>query len=395
MRITILLLILTSLQLHGQSILNKPAGELEFSKILNSDKTSAKLSDFKSKVVILDFWGTWCAPCIEALPHLESLQNKFSNDLKIITITDESEERINKFLKKRNVSLPIALDNDKKLASAFPYRSVSHTVIIDQNGIIKAVTTPEKINDEILKQVIAGQQINLPEKVDIMNFDQSKPLSGNTNFMYQITITPYQNGLPSMSNPTGGNGVYKGRRILCTNLSPKSLYEIAYQYPISIRTVIEVKDKSKFNWNEQTAICLDLIVPEEIGERRFEIMKQQLNYIYDYKVVIEKGLKKCKVLKPIDGQSITIKSAVGGKKEYGYNGRGLSMKNAEIKTICEFLEGELNVPVIDDTKLTGLYDLELNWYNENPDQIHEELKKLGLQLVSETRDIDVLAIYDK
>lgn len=196
MRIIVLLFLLTSLQLHGQSKINKPAGELEFSKILNSDKTSAKLSDFKSKIVILDFWGTWCAPCIEALPHLESLQNKFSNDIKIITITDESEDRIIKFLKKRKVSLPIALDNDRKLASIFPYRSVSHTVVIDKNGIIKAVTTPEKINDEILRQVIAGQQINLPEKIDLMNFDPSKPLSENTNFMYQITVTPYQNGFP-------------------------------------------------------------------------------------------------------------------------------------------------------------------------------------------------------
>jgi uncharacterized protein (TIGR03435 family) len=395
MRIIIMPLILASLQLYGQSKLNKPAGDLEFSKILNSDKTSAKLSDFKSKVVILDFWGTWCAPCIEALPHLEELQSRFGNDLKIITIADESEERINKFLKKRNVSLPIALDNDRKLASAFPYRSVSHTIVIDKNGIVKAVTTPEKINDEILKQVIAGQPINLPEKMDKINFDPSKPLSANENFTYQITVTPYQNGLPSMLNPTGGKGVYKGRRILCTNLSPKSLYEVAYQYPVSIRTVIEVKDKNRFDWNNQAAICFDLIVPEEIGERRFEIMKQQLSYLYNYKIVIEKRQMNCKVLKPINGQAVTIKSAVGAKKESSYSGRGLSMKNAEIKTICDFLEGELNVPVIDDTKLTGLYDLELSWYIENPDQIHEELKKLGLQLVSETRDIDVLVIYDK
>jgi thiol-disulfide isomerase/thioredoxin len=227
MRIIILLFFLTTLQLRGQSKLNKPAGELEFLKILNSTVTSAKLSDFKSKVVILDFWGTWCAPCIEALPHLENLQNRFGNDLKVITITDESEERIDKFLKKRNVSLPIALDNDRKLAAAFPYRAVSHTVVIDKNGIVRAITTPQEINEEILKQIIAGQQVDLPEKVDNINFDPSKPLSVNVNFTYQITVTPFQNGLPSMSNPTGGNGVYKGRRILCTNLSPKSLYEVA------------------------------------------------------------------------------------------------------------------------------------------------------------------------
>lgn len=371
-----------------------PVGDLEFPKILNSDVTHAKLSDFKSKVVILDFWGTWCAPCIEALPHLEDLQNKFGNEVKIITITNESEERINKFLKKRNVSLPIVLDNDKKLAAAFPHRIVSHTVVIDKNGMVKAVTTPEKINAEVLKQIIAGQQINLSEKIDDSNFDPSKPLSANENFTYQVTVTPYQNGVPSMSNPTGGNGVYKGRRILCTNLSPKSLYEVAYQYPVSIRTDVEVKNKSEFDWDPQTAICFDLIVPEELGVKRFEIMKQHLTYLYKYRPVIEKRQRNCKVLKPISGQRVTLKSATGGAGEFSYGGRGLSMKNEEVKTICRFLEAMLNVPVIDDTNVTGLYDLELNWANENPDQIHEELKKLGLELVSETRAVDVLVIYD-
>lgn len=394
MRIIIGLFILTSLPLFGQSKLNTAVSDLEFSEILNSEGTSAKLSDFKSKVVILDFWATWCAPCIEALPHLEDLQNKFSKDLKIITITDESEERITRFLTKKNMSLPIALDRDKKLAKEFPYRSVSHTVIIDKNGIVKAVTTPEKINEEIIKQVIAGQQINLPEKIDKMDFDQSKPLSANENFTYQITVTPYQYGLPGMANPYG-TGAYTGRRILCTNLAPKSLYEIAYQFPVSIRTVVEVEDKKEFEWNEQTAICFDLIVPAEMGEKRFDIMKQHLSYLYKFKPVIEKRQRSCKVLKPINGQNVLLKSASGGKKEIRYSGRGLSMKNAEPKTICDFLEGQLNVPVIDDTKLTGLYDVELNWHNENPDQIHEELKKLGLELVSELRDIDVLVIYDK
>ena len=395
MRIVILFTVLSSLQLYGQSKIDKPAGNLEFAKILNSEKTSNKLSDFKSKMVILDFWATWCAPCIASFPHLEGLQNKFVNEIKIITVTDESEERINKFLQKRKMSLPIVIDKERKLASEFPHRSIPHTVIIDENGIVKAVTTPEQISEETLRQIIAGQQINLSEKIDNMKFDASRPLSSNDNFKYQITVTPFQKGFPSMSNPTGGSGVYKDRRILCTNLSPKSLYEVAYQFPVSIRTVIEVKNKKEFDWSEETAICFDLIVPEEIGEKRFDIMKQHLDYLYNYKPVIEKRPGTVKILKRIDGQNPVTKQATGGKKEVSYGGHGLSMKNARINTIAEFLESELNVPVIDETKLNGLYDLELAWYNENPDQINEELKKIGLEVINGTRDIDILVIYDK
>ena len=393
MRLLLIFFLIVSIKIHGQSILNKTLDDIEFSKILNSNTPSASLADFSSKVIILNFWATWCTPCIGSLPHLEELQERFREDLVILTITDESEERIFNFLKKRNITLPIILDHDRKLAAQFPHRTISHTVIIDKNKVVKAVTTPEKINDNILKLAISGQPIDLPEKMDNLNFDPSVPLSGNENFTYQITATPYHSGIPSMANPTG-TGAYKGRRIICTNLSPVSLYEIAYQFPVGTRTVIEAANKEALKWNEQTAICFDLIVPIEMGEKRFEIMQQQLNILYPYNVTIEKRKMDCKILIPILGEEVKILPATGGQKLVSYSGRGLSMKNAEINTICNFLESMLNAPVIDKTQLSGLYDLELNWYHENPDYIHEELKELGLKLVNSQQEMEILVIND-
>jgi len=395
MRIAVFLFIALSFHLHAQSIVNQPAGDLTFLKILNSEVKTGKLSDFKSRIVILDFWATWCAPCIESFPHLEELQSKFKSEIVVITVTDEPEERIIKFLQKRKMSLPIVLDSDRKLSTAFPHRSIPHTVVIGKDGVVKAVTTPDHIDEETLKQIMAGQPTALREKVDNMSFDPSKPLSANENFTYQITVTPFQRGLPSMSDPTGGKGVYKGRRILCTNLSPKTLYEVAFQYPVGMRTVVEVKNRKAFDWSEQTAICFEIIVPAEIGEKRFEIMRQQLSDLYPYKPVIEKRKMNCKVLRKVNGQGIGLKPSAGTKEESSSGGQGLSAKYVEVRTLCDFLEGQLNVPVVDETQITGRYDLELKWYNENPNQIYEELKSVGLELVSANRDVDVLVIYDR
>ncbi|HMQ07576.1 MAG TPA: DUF3738 domain-containing protein [Saprospiraceae bacterium] len=321
MRLMLLLFLLSSIKLKGQSILNKSLENIEFSKILNSDITSASI------------------------------------------------------------------------AAQFPHRTISHSVIIDKNSVVIAVTTPEKINDNILNLAITDQPIDLPEKIDILNFDPSVPLSGNENFTYQITAAPYQQGIPSMANSTG-TGAYKGRRILCTNLSPTSLYEIAFQFPVGTRTIVEVANRDGLKWNEQTAICFDLIVPIEMGEKRFEIMQQQLNILYPYKVTIEKRKMDCHLMIPIPGKEVNILSAAGGEKIVSYGGRGLSMKNAEINTICNFLESMMNIPVIDETQLSGLYNAELNWYYENPGHIHEELKKLGLKLVKSEVEIEVLVIAD-
>jgi thiol-disulfide isomerase/thioredoxin len=164
--ITLLFLLLALLQLKAQSTspLPKPAPVLHFSKILNFEKTSAKLTDFKSKVVILDFWATWCAPCLESFPHLEALQKQFGSDLQIITITNESEERILKFLQKRPLSLPVVLDADRKLATEFPHRTIPHTIVIDKQGMVSAITNPKELTTPLVQKVVDGQTIQLTEK---------------------------------------------------------------------------------------------------------------------------------------------------------------------------------------------------------------------------------------
>jgi uncharacterized protein (TIGR03435 family) len=393
----IFVFLLASLQLHGQSSLHldKPAPELDFTRVINYTQSTTSLSAFKSKVVILDFWATWCAPCIESFSHLEEMQKKFAGDLQVITITDESEERIKKFLQKRNLSLPIVIDTERTLAGKFPHRSIPHTVVIDKRGFVRAITTPAEVTPDVLKKIIDGQGVSLSEKKDVLDFDPSKPLSSDDNFTYQVMITPYQHGLPSMSNPTGGKGIYKNRRILCTNLSPKTLFEIAYQFPVGIRTMVEVKNIEAFEWSKQSAICFDLIVPEALGDQRFEIMREHLKFLYPFKPVIEKRQKKVKVLKVIEGQKLAITPTTGGEKAVEYSGRGLLMKNSELKVISEFLESQLNVPVVDETGLAGLFNLELAWFNESPKQINEELKAIGLELIDAIRDVDVLVIYDK
>jgi uncharacterized protein (TIGR03435 family) len=384
-----------TLKAQTSTLIDKPAPELTFSKILNDASPNSKLSDYKSKVVILDFWATWCAPCIESFSHLEELQKKFGQDVKILAVTDETEERITKFLQKRNLTLAVVIDADRKVAEKFPHQSIPHTVVIDKTGVTRVIALPKTITAETIEKIIGGQPVDIAEKSDRMNFDPSRPLSGNENFTYQVTVTPYQNGIPSMSNPTGGNGGYKNRRIVCTNMAPKSMFEVAWQFPVGIRTIVEVKNRKEFDWSTQTAFCFDLIVPAELGEKRFDIMKQHLDLLLPYKPVVEKRERKVKVLKIIEGQKPSLKPAAGGTLNYAYGGRGLSMKNGDVKKIAEFLESQLNIPVVEETKLPGLYDTELDWYNEDPTRIFGELKKIGLELVDATRPIDVLVIYDK
>lgn len=100
-----------------------------------------KLSDFKGKVVILDFWASWCKPCQAELPFLVELFDNYKNqELMIVTVNlDEYEADKKKFLAKLNVKVPFPIisDKDGKLPSLYQVEGMPTTLFIDKKGAIR------------------------------------------------------------------------------------------------------------------------------------------------------------------------------------------------------------------------------------------------------------------
>ena len=93
---------------------------------------------------------------------------------------------------------------------------------------------------------------------------------------------------------------------------------------------------------------------------------------------------------------MSIKKSTDGTEPASSDTRyGLLMKGASIEKLAGFLESKMNKPVVNETNLDGLYDIETPWYNESPGKIHEELKKIGLEMIDAEREIKVLVIKDK
>ena len=104
----------------------------------NNFNEIVKLSDYKGKLVILNFWATWCAPCREEMPHLDKLQSidKLEN-LKIfpINVGKEKIEKAEKFFLELKIkNLDIYFDDTVKLANLFSLRGIPTSIIINKNG---------------------------------------------------------------------------------------------------------------------------------------------------------------------------------------------------------------------------------------------------------------------
>ena len=113
----------------------KKLKNIEFKNNLNE---IIKLNDYRGKLVILNFWATWCAPCREEMPHLDTLQsiNKLEN-LKIfpINVGKEKIEKAEKFFLELKIkNLDIYFDDSVKLANLFSLRGIPTSVIINKNG---------------------------------------------------------------------------------------------------------------------------------------------------------------------------------------------------------------------------------------------------------------------
>lgn len=106
---------------------------------IQEDGKKISLSDLKGKIVFINFWATWCRPCIEEMPSIQSLKNKFKNDeIVFIMLNIESNlSKAKKFMKQRNLDLPVHIAGSKIPSSLFK-NVVPTTLIYNKQGKLEA-----------------------------------------------------------------------------------------------------------------------------------------------------------------------------------------------------------------------------------------------------------------
>ena len=87
------------------------------------------------KVVLLNFWATWCPPCRREMPDMEKLYQRLSQKgLVVLAVSDEKRETVEDFLKKQNYTFPVLLDPDRKVNSAFGIEGIPNSFLFDRQG---------------------------------------------------------------------------------------------------------------------------------------------------------------------------------------------------------------------------------------------------------------------
>jgi len=427
----LVLLTLLALKTNGQQIIKKDSKQLipgvenlkvgdivpdiVIKKIINDSVNSAKISDFKSQLLILDFWDTNCASCIELFPKLNALQQHFGSKIKILPVTWQNEKvvdvffKTNRFLKAQNppIKLPCVVE-DKILASYFKHEIISHEVWI-YKGVVKAITLPQYVSIENIQMILDGKKNDLPIKNDAIGFDLTKPFinfagslynTDSNSFSYSV-VTGYLEGLRKSGDLNYLNDPIKNTsRIALFNRDIINVFQLLLHYTDSIprnirftgnRLILETKDPSKYVynekfverdlWNRKNKICYEMVVKNRIPpEKMAQLAVKDLSNKLGLQVLMDKRKINCLVI--VKSQK-DLKSNITFEKPY---------KTSISNIIFSLDYSGKYPPVINETNYSEQFYLERPYNTLS--ELKIELKKIGFDIVESQRDLDVLVIKE-
>ena len=177
---------------------NDITGNFSIANILNHSSVSSSFQQFKDRLLIVDFFGTWCVPCVRALPKLSALQEKYKNEINILLVSEETQVKLENFIKKQtNFSFPVVIDEQKNFIKLFQPPSYPYTVIVGKDGRVIAIPSPEEITEANIEKWLAMQTENADSVVVQTNENPEKVITSGDN--RKTEVEPSQNKLVQLS----------------------------------------------------------------------------------------------------------------------------------------------------------------------------------------------------
>jgi thiol-disulfide isomerase/thioredoxin len=109
---------------------------------------------FAGKTLVLDFWSTWCVPCVKAIPHLNALAEEFAGDNVVFAaVSNERAVTVSRFLEKTEMKASVFVDTENSLThKIFGVRAIPRTFIIAPDRVVRWTGHPDRLTGEILRQ---------------------------------------------------------------------------------------------------------------------------------------------------------------------------------------------------------------------------------------------------
>ncbi len=388
--------------------------DLIINNIHNYRSNAAKISDFKGKLLIIDFWTTYCGPCISMIPKMDSLQKQFRGKVQFISVTDQKEKIAMPFLESferrngKHFDIPVVCE-DSLIKKLFPHTLIPHFVWIGTDGLVKVISSEYYVTTANIKSLIEHtEEVKYVEKKDI---DTSLPLYLNGGYprnmeYYSIFLKGLIEGTGSGTHP---RKTPKSIGMAWTNATLIFMYSMCAEKVIPDltpkRIILEACDSSKLfyqksklnktDWYRENMYSVDCVVPLRDSALLYSTMLANLNRYTGYQGTIEKRrVKYLSLYSMSDKQPFKTK---GDVHEYiAKKGFPVKMRNVPIEIFVDWLNrlDEHTPTVINNTQYVGKVDIDIQSGSFDLASLKNILEKQGLGLKETTGEIDMLIIHE-
>jgi len=123
-------------------------------------KWLTKAPETKDKILVIDFWATWCPPCRATIPELGEWQKKYAKDIAVIGISAERADVVKGFMAKTDMPYSVGVDAERHTESKVGVKGIPHVLVVTPDGVVRWQGFPlqedDKLTSEKLEQIIAA-----------------------------------------------------------------------------------------------------------------------------------------------------------------------------------------------------------------------------------------------
>ncbi len=340
-------------------------------------------TNLQGKYIVLEFWATWCGPCIAAVPHMNELQSKFDDpELLFLSITDEAVAKINRTLERVDFHSSVVTDLSKQTQINFGdgkrgLDAYPMTVLIDKEGIIKWIGHPELLTEGILIDFLDNNleaKNHLKKEVEpvndgVANNEEKEEKKESLQAEFMSIISDKEKVLFfDLRKATGSEttSMKLGRKaFLLSQVSIKEIYDELFG--------IKIEPSVSLDTTQYTLIYKNLTDTDESFTQLEKLLLSALNLEMQAKVeTVTKYIVKVEdasLLKPALDKSFTAKSEADDK---------IILSNYKIARMIEEMGKVLNVPLQFEGEDDSTYDFIIK--NDDLKSLQKSLGSYGLSV---------------
>lgn len=363
--------------------------------------TSATNLDSNEKVVLLDFFDTYCTACIASMPKLKKIQQEMSDKVRIVLVTWQDKATIerfwknNAFIREQEIELPL-IYADTVLKEYFPHRAIPHVAWI-YKGRVQAITHSDFILESNIRSLYENKNIRLPLKND---FDVGEtplaPAADSNAFSTIIRFSGYQDGKPASSYSSQLDTVTGYYRTSFINQPISGAYIAIWSrikqtlfLKTDARISWQVSDSSRYKnfggsgtghiWLAQNGICYERFDKKQETDSLQAV--HVLNDLNNWLNIDVRWTSRSRKVWMIEGKYKPAKVTLDG----------LTMEGTGVLAFYLDLAGKYPVAV---DRVNVKKQIILPEFN-NLVELNRHLKHYGLKVVERVADIQVLEFSDR